>query len=50
MNFRMRASTSVILMSLRPGAPYADSIEDDGKILIYEGHDLSPEERWPESE
>ncbi|HJZ52014.1 MAG TPA: hypothetical protein VJ228_07455 [Candidatus Acidoferrales bacterium] len=27
-------------MSLRRGAPYADRIEDDGKTLIYEGHDL----------
>ncbi len=27
-------------MSLRPGAPYADRIEDDGKVLIYEGHDV----------
>ncbi|MFC2005419.1 HNH endonuclease [Chloroflexota bacterium] len=23
------------------GAPYADRIEEDGKILIYEGHDIS---------
>jgi len=27
-------------MSLRPGAPYADRIEENGKILIYEGHDI----------
>lgn len=40
MNFRLRANISVILMSLRRGAPYADRIEDDGKTLIYEGHDL----------
>jgi hypothetical protein len=26
-------------MSLRKGAPYADRIEDGGRILIYEGHD-----------
>ncbi len=39
MNFRLRGNTSVILMSLRRGAPYADRIEDDGRILIYEGHD-----------
>ena len=31
---------SVILMSLRPGAPYADRIEESGQILIYEGHDV----------
>ena len=41
MNFRLKAGSSVILMSLRPGAPYADRIEDDGKTLIYEGHDLA---------
>ena len=39
MNFRLRGKTSVILMSLRPGAPYADRIEDNGRVLIYEGHD-----------
>jgi len=31
---------SVILMSLRPNAPYSDKVEDDGRILIYEGHDV----------
>ena len=36
MNFRLRGGVSVILMSLRQGAPYADQIEDDGKTLIYE--------------
>lgn len=41
MNFRLGKSYSVILMSLRKGAPYADKIEEDGKILIYEGHDVS---------
>ena len=40
MNFRLRGGLSVILMSLRPGAPYADRIEENGKILIYEGHDI----------
>jgi hypothetical protein len=47
MNFRLRASTSVILMSLRPGAPYADKIEDDGKTLIYEGHDVARKKGGP---
>jgi hypothetical protein len=40
MNFRLKGGLSVILMSLRPGAPYADRIADDGRILIYEGHDI----------
>lgn len=39
MNFRLNGRHSVILMSRRPGAPYADRIEDDGTVLIYEGHD-----------
>ena len=41
MNFRLRDAESIILMSLRPGAPYADRIEDEGRILIYEGHDVA---------
>lgn len=40
MNFRLRGGFSVILMSLRLGAPYADRIEENGKVLIYEGHDI----------
>lgn len=40
MNFRMRDGISVILMSLRSNAPYADRVEDDGRILLYEGHDV----------
>ena len=47
MNFHPRAETSVILMSLRKGAPYADQIEDDGKTLIYEGHDRSKSANGP---
>jgi hypothetical protein len=39
MNYRLKPTYSVILMSLRLGAPYADRVEDDGKLLIYEGHD-----------
>lgn len=40
MNFRLRGGISVILMSLRIGAPYADRIEENGRVLIYEGHDI----------
>jgi hypothetical protein len=40
MNFRNSAYNSVILMSRRPGAPYNDEIEDEGRTLIYEGHDV----------
>ncbi|MGD0005714.1 MAG: HNH endonuclease [Anaerolineaceae bacterium] len=41
MNYRLNNAYSVILMSLRPNAPYADRIEDEGLTLIYEGHDIS---------
>jgi hypothetical protein len=47
MNFRLRGRHSVILMSLRPGAPYADRIEEDGRILIYEGHDIPATRNGP---
>lgn len=39
MNYRLRGDISVILMSLRPNAPYSDRIEEEGRILVYEGHD-----------
>lgn len=40
MNFRLKGISTVILMSLRAGAPYEDSVLENGKILIYEGHDV----------
>jgi hypothetical protein len=40
MNFQLGNGYSVILMSVRPNAPYRDEISDDGTTLIYEGHDL----------
>lgn len=40
MNFRLKGGFTVILMSIRSGAPYADRIEEEGKVLIYEGHDI----------
>lgn len=40
MNFRSGAVRSVILMSVRRGAPYADRLEDEGRVLIYEGHNI----------
>ena len=33
------AHHSVILMSVRPNSPYRDEVQDDGAVLIYEGHD-----------
>ena len=43
MYFRESPALSVVLMSRRPGAPYEDSLSDDGTELIYEGHDAKRE-------
>jgi len=40
MNFHLKPIYSVILMSVRAGAPYVDQVQDEGRVLIYEGHDL----------
>ena len=47
MKFRLKDSESVVLMSLRPGAPYADRIEDEGRTLIYEEHDVARTAKIP---
>lgn len=39
MNFRLKGRHSVILMSVRPNSPYRDEVQEDGVVLIYEGHD-----------
>jgi len=41
MNFHVRDGESIILMSLRQGARYADRVEDEGRTLIYGGHDVA---------
>ena len=48
MNFRLKGTHSIILMSLRQGAPYADRIEEAGRVIVYEGHDISRTEGGPE--
>lgn len=40
MNFELRTGYSVVLMSVKPNAPYADRISDDGLTIFYEGHDV----------
>ena len=47
MNFHLRNNISVILMSLRHNAPYADRIQENGRVLIYEGHDISQKTETP---
>jgi hypothetical protein len=39
MNFRLKGGDICFLISIRKGAPYDDKVKEDGKILIYEGHD-----------
>jgi hypothetical protein len=39
MNFGLGGDHSVVLMSVRPNAPYRDRLEDNGTTIIYEGHD-----------
>ena len=39
MNFGLGGDHSVVLIFVRPNAPYRDRLEDEGTTLIYEGHD-----------
>ncbi|MBI3664133.1 MAG: HNH endonuclease [Acidobacteria bacterium] len=45
MNYRLRTSYSVVLMSRRSNAPYADRILKDGETIEYEGHDAPRRDR-----
>lgn len=47
MNYHLRPDCSVILMSRRSNAPYRDRIEDNGRVLVYEGHDVSRATKSP---
>lgn len=40
MNFQAGNGYSIILMSIRPNAPYDDLYMADGSTLLYEGHDV----------
>jgi len=48
MNFRIGKTHSVILMSVRPNAPYCDRFEEDGTAIVYEGHDEPKSVQCPE--
>ncbi len=48
MNYHRGTDYSVILMSVRPNAPYRDRVEDDGVTLIYEGHDVPRSDKYVE--
>lgn len=40
MNYQLGENHSVILMSVRANAPYADRFDDNGYTIVYEGHDV----------
>ena len=48
MHFKIAPTHSVMLMSTRKGAPYADEVLDDGRVLVYEGHDLPRSDAVPD--
>lgn len=48
MNYQLGPDHSVLLMSVQPGAPYDDSVSEDGQVLVYEGHDEPKSERVPD--
>jgi hypothetical protein len=47
MNHHLRPDCSVILMSRGPNAPYRDRIEENGRVLVYEGHDVARTAQTP---
>lgn len=48
MNYGLASTHSVILMSVRINAPYADRFDDDGSTIIYEGHDVPRSLQYPD--
>ncbi|MCC7452485.1 MAG: HNH endonuclease [Anaerolineae bacterium] len=48
MNFQVGGIYSVILMSTRPNAPYQDRVDESGRILIYQGHNIAKTEDGPD--
>ncbi len=48
MNYRIKRSESLILMSIRPGAPYEDRVEQGGRVVVYEGHDAPRHKDGPD--
>lgn len=41
MYYKLEPTHSVLLMSIKSNAPYADRISDDGMTIYYEGHDAT---------
>src|ERR1700687_4777685 len=47
MHYHLRPNLSVLLVSRRQSAPYGDRIEETGRVLVYEGHDVSHSQSCP---
>ncbi|MBI2655405.1 hypothetical protein HYX06_03205 [Candidatus Woesearchaeota archaeon] len=47
MNYHIKKGISIILMSVRPGAPYDDEIDTQRNLLLYEGHDVPKTKQNP---
>ncbi len=48
MNYRVHGTTNIFLMSTRKGAPFRDQIGKDGRVLIYEGHNIDRKRGGPD--
>lgn len=48
MNYRLPSGRTVVLMSLQSNAPYVDLVEDEGRTIIYEGHDVPKSVELPD--
>ena len=48
MNYRVRGLRSILLMSVRADAPYTDRVLEDGRVLLYEGHDAPRSQGGPD--
>ena len=49
MNFAIKTSYSIVLMSTEKNAPYNDSMLEDG-VVEYEGHDAPPNDSYTKKE
>jgi hypothetical protein len=48
MNFGIGGNNSILLMSVRRGAPYSDEWDNKTGTLIYEGHDVNRTQKGPD--
>ena len=49
MNYRLKGKRSIFLMNKGKSAHYEDTVEDEGHVIIYEGHDVPKSAEHPHS-